>query len=337
MFSARFSASAVFPCDGRAARIISSEGCKPESSLSSSPYPVEIPVMLFPSRKIFSSRSKLSRTISLMGIRPALTRSSASAKMLDSAPSRIASAPSSAFEGFLLDVMRSVNQVAQHRFFLHDARVMLHVRNPRHPVHQLRQIRRASGRFQFAASVQFLRQRHEVDGLLRSRQRNHLLVDVPVLRKENPRPSVPQSPYSAHCCPAGSRPESIVPRPVFGQRTFECRFCRHKSRIFLQAFPERSFAFPSRIRTINSTLPIAATVCLSFPAERSLTLREEDSRPFPSSVNHSCCESRRKKSEKLFPEYGKIPGRSLLGEKMKHLATYFRNRSRAHVTSGVRI
>ena len=33
MFSARFSASAVFPCEGRAARMISSEGCRPESQL----------------------------------------------------------------------------------------------------------------------------------------------------------------------------------------------------------------------------------------------------------------------------------------------------------------
>ena len=34
-FPAIFSARAVFPIDGRAARIISSEGCKPAVSLSS--------------------------------------------------------------------------------------------------------------------------------------------------------------------------------------------------------------------------------------------------------------------------------------------------------------
>ena len=34
-FSAMFSASAVFPIEGRAARIINSEGCKPAVSLSS--------------------------------------------------------------------------------------------------------------------------------------------------------------------------------------------------------------------------------------------------------------------------------------------------------------
>ncbi len=95
MFSIRFSASAVFPCEGRAARINSSEGCSPDVSLSSSTYPVGIPVMLFPSLKILSRRSKLSRTMSLIGSSPARTRSSASAKIEDSAPSRIASAPSS--------------------------------------------------------------------------------------------------------------------------------------------------------------------------------------------------------------------------------------------------
>src|SRR6266478_2571186 len=36
MFSIKFSASAVFPCEGRAARIKSSEGCNPDVSLSSS-------------------------------------------------------------------------------------------------------------------------------------------------------------------------------------------------------------------------------------------------------------------------------------------------------------
>ena len=74
-----------------------------------------------------------------------------------------------------------MDQAAQQRLFLHDARVVLDVGDVRHAVHQLRDVRRAADRFQFAAALQLLGQRHEIDGLLRFAERDHLLVDAAVM------------------------------------------------------------------------------------------------------------------------------------------------------------
>ena len=52
-----------------------------------------------------------------------------------------------AFKGALLDLVRSVNQVAQHGFFFDDARVMLDVRDAGHAIGQGSEIRRAAGSF----------------------------------------------------------------------------------------------------------------------------------------------------------------------------------------------
>ena len=57
---------------------------------------------------------------------------------------------------------------------------MLHIRNPRHPIHKLRQIRRPARRLQFPAAMQILSQRHEVNRMLRFSQRNHALENPPV-------------------------------------------------------------------------------------------------------------------------------------------------------------
>ncbi len=89
-----------------------------------------------------------------------------------------------AFQRALLDLVRGVNQVAQQRLLSHDPRVVVDVRYPRHPVHQRCQVRRPARRFQFPVPVQFFRQRHQVDSLLRFRQRHHLREHIAMLRQK---------------------------------------------------------------------------------------------------------------------------------------------------------
>jgi len=87
-------------------------------------------------------------------------------------------------EGLLLDGVGLVDEAAQHRFFLDDARVVFDVRDARHAVHQLRQIGGAAGGFQVSLAVQLLGERHQVDGLLRFAKHDHLLEDAAVLVEE---------------------------------------------------------------------------------------------------------------------------------------------------------
>ena len=84
----------------------------------------------------------------------------------------------------LLNRRRRVNQAAQNRLFLHDARVVLDVRHARQAVGKLREIRDAAGRFEFAAAREVLHQRDRVDGLLLFAELHHALENVPVLRKK---------------------------------------------------------------------------------------------------------------------------------------------------------
>ena len=84
------------------------------------------------------------------------------------------------FERGLLDVMRGMNQVAQQRLFFDDARVMLHVRDARHPVHQLRQIGVPAGAFQLPGPAHVFGQRYQVDGVVRLVEIDHPLENSPV-------------------------------------------------------------------------------------------------------------------------------------------------------------
>ena len=58
---------------------------------------------------------------------------------------------------------------------------MLDVGDVRHAVHQLSDVGGTAGGFQFAAAVKLVGESHQVDGLLRLSQGNHLLVDAPVM------------------------------------------------------------------------------------------------------------------------------------------------------------
>ncbi len=89
-----------------------------------------------------------------------------------------------AFKGALLNVVRGVNQIAQHRFFFDDARVMLHVGDARHAVGERSEIGRAAGSVQIAAAVQFFRERDEVNGLLAFAERDHLGENAAMLIEE---------------------------------------------------------------------------------------------------------------------------------------------------------
>jgi hypothetical protein len=89
-----------------------------------------------------------------------------------------------AFESALLDIVGGVNQVAENRLFFDDARIVLHVGDTRHAVHQGSKVRSAASRFQFALAMQLLGQRDQVDGLLRFAQGDHVFEDLAVLRQE---------------------------------------------------------------------------------------------------------------------------------------------------------
>src|SRR5712664_182339 len=58
---------------------------------------------------------------------------------------------------------------------------MLDVGNVRHAVHQLRDVGVAAGGFELAAAVELVGEGHQVDGLLRLAEDDHLLVDAPVV------------------------------------------------------------------------------------------------------------------------------------------------------------
>ena len=75
-----------------------------------------------------------------------------------------------AFKRALLNVVRGVDQIAQHRFFFDDARVVLDVGDARHAVGERGEIGRAAGGVEIAAAVQLFGERDEVDGLLRFRR-----------------------------------------------------------------------------------------------------------------------------------------------------------------------
>src|ERR1700691_1418015 len=57
---------------------------------------------------------------------------------------------------------------------------MLHVRNTRDAVYELRQISRAAGRFELSAPVQVFGQRNEIDRVLRLAERRHPVEYSPV-------------------------------------------------------------------------------------------------------------------------------------------------------------
>ena len=74
-----------------------------------------------------------------------------------------------------------MNQIAQQRFFAHDARVMLDVGDPRHAVGESGEIRRAARSFQFPRAVQRLGEGNQIDGLLAFAECDHLVENPAVL------------------------------------------------------------------------------------------------------------------------------------------------------------
>ena len=89
-----------------------------------------------------------------------------------------------AFEGLLLDIVGGVDEITEHRFFFDDAGVVLDVGDAGNAVGQAGEIRSATRGFQFSATVQFLGEGNEIDGVLGFAERDHLLKNVAVLRKE---------------------------------------------------------------------------------------------------------------------------------------------------------
>ena len=66
-----------------------------------------------------------------------------------------------------------MDQVAQHRLFLDDARVVLDVGDAGHAIRERGEIGSAAGGVQFAAAVEFFGEGDEVDGLLGFAEGNH--------------------------------------------------------------------------------------------------------------------------------------------------------------------
>ena len=87
-------------------------------------------------------------------------------------------------ERLLLNGVRAVRQASQNRLLLHDAGVVLDIRDSRHAIHELREIRRAARRIEFAAAMQILGERDQIDGLLRFSEGHHPLEDAAMLVEE---------------------------------------------------------------------------------------------------------------------------------------------------------
>src|SRR5215469_43749 len=77
-----------------------------------------------------------------------------------------------------------MDQVAQHRLFFHDARIVLHIRHARDAGGELRNVWGPAHCLEFAAPVQVFRERNEIKGLLLFAKADHPFVNSPVLIEE---------------------------------------------------------------------------------------------------------------------------------------------------------
>ena len=78
------------------------------------------------------------------------------------------------------DLVRREDQIPEGGFFLDDARVVLDVHRPRHAVDQRRDIRGAADFVELAGAAELVFERHEIDGAVALRQRDHLVEDAAV-------------------------------------------------------------------------------------------------------------------------------------------------------------
>jgi hypothetical protein len=92
--------------------------------------------------------------------------------------------PVFAIESVLLNFVRGVNEITEHRLFLDDAGVMLDVGNARDAIHQRGKIGRAAGGFEFTATMEFFAESDEINGMLGFAEGDHLVENVAMLRKE---------------------------------------------------------------------------------------------------------------------------------------------------------
>ena len=166
MFSARFRASAVFPCEGRAARMSSSEGCRPEVQL------IQLDVAGGNAGDAFAFFEDFFEALEIVAD-DVLDGDEAGfdavfGELEDGRFGVVEDHVGAvfAFEGALLDVVRGVDEIAQHRFFFDDAGVVLDVGNFGHAIGKRGEIGRAAGGFEVSAAVQLFGEGDEVDGLL---------------------------------------------------------------------------------------------------------------------------------------------------------------------------
>ncbi len=78
------------------------------------------------------------------------------------------------------DLVGRVDQVAQRRLLLDDARVVLDVRRPRHAVGERGDVRRAADIVEVARARQLFLERDEIDRVAALAERDHLVEDAPV-------------------------------------------------------------------------------------------------------------------------------------------------------------
>ena len=125
--------------------------------------------------------------------------------------------------------MRGVNQIAQDRLLLDDARVVLDVGYLWHAVGERRQVRCAAGGFQVALAVELLGQGHKVDGLLPFAQRDHLCEDAPMLeQKEILRTEMFDRPIQRVVVQQNRAKNGALGVQVIRQRLLERRVNRHR-------------------------------------------------------------------------------------------------------------
>ena len=172
------SAIDVFPTDGRAARMIRSDGWRPPSSASSCESPVGTPRIWPRCSWRYSSRSYAwPRRI---GER---LEAAIRAPLADLEEDRLGAVDRDLGVVRLLvadrrDLARGADEVAQHRLALDDPAVVLGVDGGRDRVHQAGQVGRTADLVEPVAPAQLVAEGHEVDRLALTVEREHRLVDV---------------------------------------------------------------------------------------------------------------------------------------------------------------
>ena len=148
-FPAMFSASAVFPIDGRAARMINSDGCRPAVSLSRPGIAggEAGDAAAFAEYLFEALEAILDQILDADQPRAHAVFGQLENRRFCAVENNVRIV--SRGKRLLLNRGGGIDQAAQNRLFLHDSRVVLHIGDARQSVRKLRKISDAARRFEF--------------------------------------------------------------------------------------------------------------------------------------------------------------------------------------------